>query len=108
MSDVTYICVVLFGLGLASVAVRNIAKKSGRELFFYVSALVLAGALGALIAHQSDTHTWGVGLVMGMATVELGDTMLASSKEVVRKTLSRVSDRFADDRQPGYGADDEG
>ena len=107
MSESTYGIVILFGLGLASVAVRNIAKKSGRELFFYISALVSIGALGALIAHHDGDHTWAFGLVMGMAMVELGDTMLASAKEVVRKLLSKISDRFADDRQPGYGNDEE-
>jgi hypothetical protein len=42
---------------------------------------------------------------MGMAAVELGATMLASSKDVIRKGLSKVSDKFADDRPPGYSAD---
>jgi hypothetical protein len=42
---------------------------------------------------------------MGMAAVELGATMLSSSKDVIRKGLSKVSDKFADDRQPGYSAD---
>jgi hypothetical protein len=44
---------------------------------------------------------------MGMAAVELGDVMLASTVEIVRKLLAKVSDRFADDRQPGYGNDEE-
>jgi hypothetical protein len=105
VSETTLGLVVLFGLGLTSVAIRNIAKKSGRDLFFYVGALVLVGALGALIAHQSDAYSCAIGLVMGMAAVELGATMLASSKDVIRKGLSKVSDKFADDRQPGYSAD---
>lgn len=107
MSDTTYALIILLGIGLASVAIRNVAKKGGRELYFYISALVAAGVLGALVADQSDNHTWAVGLIMGMATVELGDVMLASTVEIVRKLLSKVSDRFADDRQPGYGNDEE-
>lgn len=105
MSESTLGLVILFGLGLTSVAIRNVAKKGGKDLWFYVGALVLVGALGALIAHQSDDYSWSVGLVIGMASVELGSTMLASSKQVIRSGLSKVSDKFADDRQPGYSAD---
>jgi len=107
MSDTTYALVILLGIGLTSVAIRNVAKKAKRELYSYVGALVVAGTLGALVADQSDQHTWVVGTIMGMATVELGDIMLASAIEIVRKLLAKVSDRFADDRQPGYGNDEE-
>lgn len=105
MSDTTLGLVVLFGLGLTSVAIRNVAKKGGKDLWSYIGALVLVGALGALVAHQSNDYSWSIGLVIGMASVELGGTMLTSSKQVIRSGLSKVSDKFADDRQPGYSAD---
>jgi len=108
MSEHWYLLTVVIGLGLTAMAIRNVERywRQHLKLALYLVALVACALGGSLVAHAADGYHWPAGAVVGAGIVELAPTISLAVKAVARKHLGKVFDRFAPDREPGYGADD--
>ena len=99
MSPGWLVVVLVAALALASVSVRALVVlpallRPGRLVVLLLSAslgVALAGTLG-------DWDLWPVGLIVGLAVVELGPTVLSGAKAFVRALVKRKS---SGDDEPG-------
>ena len=85
MSDTGWFLVIaLSALALASMTIRGVAAKRGRELVVYLAAMAFCAGGGALIAGAFDTGHCVLGAVVGVAAVEVGPAIGAAVRKVIR------------------------
>ena len=85
MSDTGwFLLVALSALALASMTIRGVAAKRGRELVVYLAAMAFCAGGGALIAGAIDTGHCVLGAVVGVAAVEVGPAIGAAIRKVIR------------------------
>ena len=86
MSDGWWVVVVVVALALASVSVRAFVALPSEQRIGRLVVLILSGALGmGLVGTFAGWAYWLPGLVLGLAVVELGPTVLSVVRAVVRR-----------------------
>jgi len=85
MSDTAWlICISVVAVGVASMTIRRLAKQRGRDLVLYIAAIIFAAALGWLIAVEAASGPVSLGIVIGIAGVELGATLSLAARGIIR------------------------
>jgi hypothetical protein len=80
------VLVLVVALALASVSVRALIALEPRQRPGRVVVLLLSAALAvSLVGTFADWDYWPVGLVVGLAVVELGPTVAGVVKTFVRR-----------------------
>lgn len=86
MSDGWWALVIVVALALASVSVRAFVALPREQRMGRAVVLILSGALGmGLVGTFAGWDYWLPGLVLGLAVVELGPTVLSVVRAVVRR-----------------------
>ena len=86
MSDVWWVVVVVVGLALASVTVRTFVALEARQKPGRLAVLLVSAALGvSLVGTLAGWGYWLPGLVLGLAVVELGPTVLSVARALLRR-----------------------
>jgi len=85
--------IALAALSLASMSVRKVASLQGVERSAYIASACIATLGGVLIAMALPTGAWAFGGVVGLASVELGPTVLGAA----RKLGAAIGKRFGGD-----------
>ena len=85
MSDTGwFLYIALSALALASMTIRGVAAKRGRELVVYLVAMAFCAGGGALIAGAIDSNHTALGFIVGIAAVEVGPAIGAAIRKVIR------------------------
>jgi hypothetical protein len=82
--------IALSALSLASMSVRRVASLTGVERSMYVVSMAIATLGGALIAVTLPAEPWAFGAIVGLASVELGPSILAGMKRLVGALAKRL------------------
>jgi uncharacterized membrane protein len=91
MSDTGwFLLVALSALALASMTIRGVAQKRGRELVVYLVAMAFCAGGGALIAAAIDTGHCVLGAVCGVAAVEIGPAIGTAVRKVIRAKADKA------------------
>lgn len=86
MSDAWWVVLVVVGLALASVTVRTFVALELRQKPGRLAVLLVSGALGvSLVGTLAGWDLWLPGLVLGLAVVELGPTVLSVVRALLRR-----------------------
>ena len=86
MSDGWIVVMLVIGLALASVSVRTFVGLEQRDKLGRLAVLVVTAALGvSLVGTLAGWDYWLPGLVLGLAVVELGPTVLTAVRALVRR-----------------------
>jgi hypothetical protein len=101
MSDTGWFLVIaLSALALASMTIRGVAAKRGRELASYLAAMAFCGGGGALLAGAIDSGHMALGCIVGVAAVEIGDAAAPALRAIigaigtaVRKVIRAKADK---------------
>lgn len=108
MSFELTLVVVAVGLALALLSVRKLIAKDGAERLEYATLLACAAFLGLLVGRalhglfaEGPWETWPLGMLGGLAVVELGGPVLAGAKVVIRVFAKLLGKVFA--RRVGGG-----
>lgn len=86
MSDGWLALVLVVLLALASVSVRTFVGLEARQKPGRLAVLLVSGALGvSLVGTLAGWDYWLPGLVLGLAVVELGPTVLSVVRALLRR-----------------------
>ena len=85
-----FLLIALAALSLATMAVRGVAELRGRDLYARGLALLFAGLAGGMIAASIDSGSIALGVVCGVACVELGPPVLTGVRRVITALSRRV------------------
>jgi hypothetical protein len=91
MSDTGWFLVIaLSALALASMTIRGVAAKRGRELASYLAAMAFCGGGGALLAGAIDDGHMALGCIVGVAAVEIGPAIGTAIRKVIRAKADKA------------------
>lgn len=86
MSEGWIALVLVIGLALASVSVRTFVALEQRARLGRLVVIIVTAALGvSLVGTLAGWAYWLSGLVLGLAVVELGPTVLSVVRAVLRR-----------------------
>ncbi len=104
MTEWEVFAILVVGLGLAALSLRTLGKTPKEDRAWYGCVLLSMALLGAIIAGPGsalfsadgvqDESYWPLGLVAGLAVVELGPPLLRTVKALFQVVVGVIKSRL--------------